>query len=146
MGIAEDLLKLASHLANPLSEDSEQAWLRRSVSTAYYAIFQLFVQEAAQQWSGSEAARLGLQRTFRHDQMKDISRRVLVGSWTGWTTPSLPVPPELRTVAELFIGCKKLVIRLTTTIRSTGPKPRWLQISAMPKLRIRSGSKSVAAR
>ncbi len=39
--------------------------------------------------------------------MKDISRRVLVGSWTGWTTPSLPVPPELRTVAELFIGLQE---------------------------------------
>ncbi len=107
MGIAEDLLKLASHLANPSNEHSEQAWLRRAVLTAYYAFFHLLVQEAAQQWSGSEAARLGLQRTFKHDQMKDVSRKIWVDSWTGWSTPSLSVPPELRTVAGLFIGLQE---------------------------------------
>ena len=107
MGIADDLLTLAGHLATPTTADSEQAWLRRSVSTAYYALFQLLVQDAAQRWTGSTAARLGLERMFKHDQMKDVSRRVSLGSWTGWSTPQLAVPPELRIIAELFIGLQE---------------------------------------
>lgn len=104
MGIADELLALADHLATPARAVPEQAWLRRSVSTAYYALFHLLVQEAAQGWSGSPAARLGLERTFRHDNMKEVSRIVSTGAWKGWGTPQLPAPPELRAFAKTFIG------------------------------------------
>ena len=60
------------------------------------ALFHLLVQEAAQRWTGSQASRLGLERTFKHDRMKDVSRVVSTGSWRGWSTPQLPVPAELR--------------------------------------------------
>jgi hypothetical protein len=99
MAIADDLLTLARHLA---TTDPQQAWLGRSISTAYYALFQLLVQEAALGWTGSTEARLGLERTFRHDLMKEVSRSVAAGSWKGWTTPRLAVPAELRDVAEVF--------------------------------------------
>jgi uncharacterized protein (UPF0332 family) len=107
MGIADELLTLADHLATPTTADSEQAWLRRSISTAYYALFQLLVQEAAQRWTGSTDARFGLERTFKHAQMKDVSREISKGSWTGWSIPQLPVPAELRTIAESFIGLQE---------------------------------------
>lgn len=102
MAIANDLLTLAEHLTAPTATDPEQAWLRRSVSTAYYALFHLLISEAAQRWTGSPASRFGLERAFKHDQMKEVSRAVATGSWKGWSTPRLRVPPELRDVAESF--------------------------------------------
>lgn len=107
MGIADDLLTLASQLTTPATTDPEQAWFRRSISTAYYALFHLLVQEAAQQWAGSRPAQLGLERTFKHDQMKEISRIISTGSWKSWSTPPLPVPPELRDIAKRFIGLQE---------------------------------------
>src|SRR6266702_4376441 len=107
MAIADDLLTLASHLTTPAAKDPEQAWFRRSISTAYYALFHLLVQEAAQRWTGSQAERLGLERTLKHDQMKEVSRVISTGSWRGWRTPNLPVPLELRGVAKSFIGLQE---------------------------------------
>lgn len=103
MAIADDLLTLAEHLTNPSATDPEQAWLRRSISTAYYALFHLFICEAAQRWMGSPAAKLGLERVFKHDQMKEVSRSVGTGSWKGWSTPRLPIPADLRDVAFSFV-------------------------------------------
>ena len=107
MAIADDLLALAGHLAQPTQTDPEQAWLRRSISTAYYALFHLLVQGAAQRWTGSSAARLGLERTFRHDQMKEVCRVISTGSWKGWSTPQLSVPQELRDIAKSFMGLQE---------------------------------------
>ena len=72
MAFADDLLTLAEHLTAPAATDPEQAWLRRSISTAYYALFHLLIGEAAQRWTGSPAARLGLERAFRHDPVKTV--------------------------------------------------------------------------
>jgi uncharacterized protein (UPF0332 family) len=107
MAIADDLLTLAGQLTTPAATDPEQAWLRRSVSTAYYALFHLLVQEAAQRWTGSAASRLGLERTFKHDQMKEVSRVMSTGSWKGWSDPRLPVPPELLEIAKSFISLQE---------------------------------------
>jgi uncharacterized protein (UPF0332 family) len=103
MGIAEDLLTLAGRLANPAPTEPEQASFRRSISTAYYALFHLLVQEAVQSWNGSATARFGLERKFEHRTMKDVSNAVWRNSWRGWSTPSPVVPPELEAVAEAFV-------------------------------------------
>ena len=103
MAIAYDLLTLAEHLTAPAATEPEQAWLRRSISTACYAIFHLLVSEAAQRWKGSAASRLGLERAFKHDQMREVSRAVATGLWKGWSTPRFSVPHELLDVAESFI-------------------------------------------
>jgi hypothetical protein len=103
MGIAEDLLALADRLAAPAPGEPEQASLRRSISTAYYALFHLLVQESVQKWSGSATARLGLERRFEHRIMKEVSNAVWRSSWRGWSVPSPAVPPELEAVAEAFV-------------------------------------------
>ncbi|SPE38675.1 conserved hypothetical protein [Candidatus Sulfopaludibacter sp. SbA6] len=103
MGIAEDLLTLAGRLATPAATDPEQAWLRRSISTAYYALFHLLVGEAVQCWNGSPASRVGLERAFEHKRMMEVNRAVSNGTWKGWGTPLPPVPGELRSVAQTFI-------------------------------------------
>jgi hypothetical protein len=103
MGIADDLLALAGRLANPTPTEPEQASLRRSVSTAYYALFHLLIHEAVQAWSGSASARFGLARRFEHKTMKQESQTVMQGSWKGWSTPPPLLPPELQTVAKMFV-------------------------------------------
>jgi hypothetical protein len=103
MGIADDLLTLAGRLAKPAPTEPEQASFRRSISTAYYALFHLLVQEAVQSWNGSATARFGLERKFDHKTMKDVSNAVLRSSWRGWSTPSPVVPTELEAVAEAFV-------------------------------------------
>jgi hypothetical protein len=103
MGIADDLLVVAEQLANPSPNHPEQACLRRSVSTSYYALFHLLVGDAVRGWNGSVAARVGLERVFGHDSMKKISLAVSQGSWKGWSDPPPPVPAPLKSVAEAFV-------------------------------------------
>jgi uncharacterized protein (UPF0332 family) len=103
MGIAEDLLTLAGRLANPAPTEPEQASFRRSISTAYYALFHLLVQDAVQSWNGSTTARFGLERRFEHKTMKEVSNAVLRSSWRGWSVPSPVVPSELEAVAKVFV-------------------------------------------
>jgi uncharacterized protein (UPF0332 family) len=107
MGIADDLPTLADRLANPAPGDPEQACLRRAISTAYYALFHLLVQEAVQGWSGSPAARLGLERTLEHRNMRDVSGTIYQGSWKGWSTPRISVPAELKDVAKTFFDLQE---------------------------------------
>ena len=107
MGIAEDLLTVAGRLANPAREDPQQASFRRSISTAYYALFHLLVQEATHSWNGSASARVGLERKFEHKTMKDVSNAVLRSSWRGWSTPSPVAPAELQVVAKVFVDLQE---------------------------------------
>ena len=107
MAIAEDLLTLAGRLANPAPEDPEQASFRRSISTAYYALFHLLVQEAVRSWNGSSTARFGLERRFEHKTMKEVSNAVVRSSWRGWSTPSPDVPVELKVVARVFVDLQE---------------------------------------
>jgi hypothetical protein len=103
MGIAEELLAVADRLAAPAPNEPEQASFRRSISTAYYALFHLLVQEAVQCWSGSVTARFGLERKFEHKVMKDVSNSIHRSSWRGWSIPPPAVPLELQIVAKTFV-------------------------------------------
>ena len=51
MALAEDLLKQAFLLVHREPKNPRQASLRRSVSTAYYALFHLLIQETSANWS-----------------------------------------------------------------------------------------------
>jgi len=51
MPFADDLLEQAHHLATREAGEPKQASLRRAVSTAYYALFHLLIDEAVSQWS-----------------------------------------------------------------------------------------------
>jgi hypothetical protein len=103
VGIAEDLLTLAGRLANPAPQDPEQASLRRSVSTAYYALFHFLVQDGAQGWNGTDAMRSSLERKFEHSRMRSVSQSVAQDKWPGWSVPKLTPPSELRSVARAFV-------------------------------------------
>jgi uncharacterized protein (UPF0332 family) len=97
MPFAEDLLEQAQHLATREQGDPKQASLRRAVSTAYYALFHLLIDEAVSQWS-VERQRSILARTFDHSKMKGICDGVLESVKGGGSLPT-----ELNTVALNFI-------------------------------------------
>jgi hypothetical protein len=107
MGIAEELLALAGHLATSPSPDFEQAAFRRSVSTSYYALFHLLINAAAQRWNGSPEAQLGLERAFKHNNMKEVSAVVSRGSWKHWSTPPLAIPIELQQIGSTFVDLQE---------------------------------------
>ena len=71
MAFADDLLDQAYHLANMDSGEPKQASLRRAVSTAYYALFHLLIDEAVGNW-GIARQRSVLARTFDHGKMKKV--------------------------------------------------------------------------
>jgi len=71
MSFAQDLLEQAEHLANRDGANPKQASLRRAVSTAYYALFHLLIDEAVGHWSVARH-RGRLARTFDHGSMKRV--------------------------------------------------------------------------
>jgi hypothetical protein len=68
----DDLLALAQGIANLPSETRRQANLRRSVSTAYYALFHLLSSEATLNWARPELEPM-LGRLFDHGPMRSTS-------------------------------------------------------------------------
>ena len=71
MPFADDLLEQAYHLAHREPTNPKQASLRRAVSTAYYALFDLLIDEAIGNWSIARQ-RGTLARAFDHGKMKSI--------------------------------------------------------------------------
>jgi hypothetical protein len=99
MAFAEDLLKQAFLLLNKESKNPTQASLRRSVSTAYYALFHLLIQEATANWSRADT-RDYLARAFEHSTMKQAC------TWAENATYDPAISPQvvakLRSVARAF--------------------------------------------
>jgi uncharacterized protein (UPF0332 family) len=97
MAFPDDLLEQAYHLANRELVSPTQASLRRAISTAYYALFHLLIDEAVSKWA-VERHRSILARTFDHSRMKVICEDVLKKARSGGE-----VPPELIVVARSFV-------------------------------------------
>jgi hypothetical protein len=107
MGLPEDLLEQARHLASKERTRPKQASLRRAVSAAYYGLFHLLTAEAARNWKW-EAHRAALRRAFDHGRMKtacDGQRKELQGLIDGksLSTDRLAVVRRLHLVAETFV-------------------------------------------
>jgi len=102
--IHKDLLHQARRLATRAPRRPKQADLRRAVSSAYYALFHLLLDEATKhllRGRGQAQYRKGLARAFAHSEMKAASRAVL-----GGTLPvfgPVQVSTDLHTVAEAFV-------------------------------------------
>jgi uncharacterized protein (UPF0332 family) len=107
MGIAEDLLRQADHLATYEGPNPGQASLRRAVSTAYYALFHLLVEAAALRWSGSPEAQTGMQRGFQHGVMKSVSKQFANQTWQDWHGIQQPIPLAIRKIASAFVDLQQ---------------------------------------
>lgn len=99
MPFAEDLLKQAFLLAHKEPRNPKQASLRRAVSTAYYALFHLLIQEASANWSRTDTREF-LARAFDHKTMKDASIRAENAAYDAKLSPG--AVSKLRAVARTF--------------------------------------------
>src|SRR5580698_10058514 len=93
MAYHDDLLDQALHLARRDPNRPKQANLRRAVSTAYYALFQLLVSEAVG-YRRLERQRSQLARSFEHGKMK------------GACNPKFQ-NAEVQAVAEAFVDLQQ---------------------------------------
>jgi hypothetical protein len=107
MSLPLDLLEQADHLSRRETKKPRQASLRRSTSTAYFALFHLLSEEAAATLAPhtSQQARYQLQRCLNHNDIKLACNRFLQ---TPLAHPiagllSATVSNELRSVALAFV-------------------------------------------
>jgi hypothetical protein len=113
MSLPHDLLEQANHLASREKKRPKQASLRRSISTSYYALFHLLIQDATGIIGPNmkHFAREGMARWFNHGEMKRVCN-----FFSAATAPTnkdaprqlssilgAPVSEDLQTVAMAFI-------------------------------------------
>ena len=72
MGLADDLLEDARHLAAKGDAENRDSCRRRAISTAYYAVFHLLVDDFVANWPFLDQ-RARLARMFNHQRMRDAS-------------------------------------------------------------------------
>jgi hypothetical protein len=99
VGLAEELLEDSHFLADKGIADQRQTLMRRSISTAYYAAFHLFIEDFVEHWEfPDQRARLG--RMFGHSKM-----------CTGFTAKDkrnpTPVEQSLQDVVTAFSQLQK---------------------------------------
>ena len=97
MAFADQLLELAYHLAD-MNGSPSQASLRRAVSTAYYAIFHLLIDEAVSNWAVVHQ-RNALGRTFEHKGMKKVCEDYVKNFYSAGQPAS---GVQLKNVAQTF--------------------------------------------
>jgi len=107
MGLPEDLLEQAQHLARRERRRPKQASLRRAISDAYYALFHLPISEAIQNWKRPQE-RFALARMFEHSSIKSAcanKRNELNRYFKTRPSPGheLTVAQHLHVVAATFV-------------------------------------------
>jgi hypothetical protein len=68
--LADDLLEDARDLATKGDAQNRKSCMRRAISTAYYAVFHLLIEDFVSQWA-IEDQRARLARMFTHQKMRD---------------------------------------------------------------------------
>lgn len=72
MGLADELLEDARHLAAKGATEMRPSCMRRAVSTAYYAVFHMLVEDFVENWPFTDQ-RARLARMFDHKKMRDAA-------------------------------------------------------------------------
>jgi uncharacterized protein (UPF0332 family) len=99
MAFADDLLDQAYHLARKENKKPKQASLRCAVSTAYYALFHLLIEETVANWKRT-AQRARLARAFEHRKMMTASKKVTKSPFPGGHPATIA---DLKKVAHAFV-------------------------------------------
>jgi len=107
MRFANDLLEQSHHLANREPKRPKQASLRRAVSTAYYALFHLLIEETTRNWK-RPGERHTLARMFEHTLMGKVcaTKRDELSAYFKTHPPAGPqleVSRHLLVVTETFV-------------------------------------------
>jgi uncharacterized protein (UPF0332 family) len=109
MSLHDDLRDQAQQLARAERYRPKQSSLRRAVSTAYYSLFHLLIDEAARLMLGGSrhqrSHRDAIARGFSHSSMVGACKSFAAASLPRALTEMLPrfsVSAELRVVADTF--------------------------------------------
>lgn len=96
-----DLLIQAHHLASKEPKKPKDASLRRAVSTAYYSLFHLLIEEACKLFipGRRKDLRHRMARNFEHKRMKEAAQEV--------TSGQSQAPPKLKSVAKAFVDLQQ---------------------------------------
>jgi hypothetical protein len=84
MSLASDLLEQAQHLSRRERRRPRQASLRRAISTAYYALFHLLIDDATSTLVSRAELRARFARAFDHGDMKNASRAFVNPQSLNW--------------------------------------------------------------
>lgn len=111
----KDLLEQAVRLAKLDAKKPKQANLRRAISSAYYALFHLLVDEACRVQVGAQhnqaPYRHVLGRAFAHAVMKEACKSFGGGTIKKGVAKGLPagfaIPVEIRELAETFVDLQE---------------------------------------
>ena len=111
----KDLLEQAVRLARLDPKKPKQTNLRRAISSTYYALFHLLVDEACRVQIGSlhnqAPFRQVLGRAFAHGVMKDACKSFGGGTLKKGVAKGLPagfaIPVEIRELAETFVDLQE---------------------------------------
>src|SRR5258708_2999462 len=103
MGLPHDPLHQPTHLPTYEGVNPTQASLRRAVSTAYYALFHLLIEDAASHWSGSPEGQTGMERGFQHGPMKNTAIQFKKQTWQDWHGNQRAIPLAIQNVATAFV-------------------------------------------
>lgn len=100
MSFADELLDLAKYLLRQNNNRPTDAAIRRSISTAYYALFHRLIEAAIGHLVTDASQQVTLARTFAHTTMKRVCEAVRDDKlpFLGST-----IPDELRQLAKLFV-------------------------------------------
>jgi len=101
MAYHDDLLQQAIDLVHKNRASPTQADLRRSVSTAYYALFHLLISETIAHWNLA-SSRDALGRMFEHSTMKKVSVRISDSRIFPFSGEDPKVVQGLKIVAQAF--------------------------------------------
>ena len=110
MPLASDLLTQARLLAMHEPRRPRQASLRRAVSTAYYALFHLLIEDAVRLLGPKkpDGLRLLMRRAFDHREMQDVCKSF---SQTPAASVrhllSAPLSAPMKSIARTFVELQK---------------------------------------
>jgi len=104
MSLADDLLATAEHLARRTTKSTDGD-IRRSISTAYYALFHRLIEHAIAQLVTTTDQQHALARSFEHTKMRRACDLVTKSPVPAAVAALLgaAVPTEMAQVASTFV-------------------------------------------
>jgi hypothetical protein len=109
MSLADELLDTAKYLLRRNKNKPTQTDIRRSISTAYYALFHRLIEAGTGHLVADLAQQQALARTYSHTSMREICELVTKQPLPPILVPLLgsSVPDELRQVAATFVDLQE---------------------------------------
>ena len=132
MSLPGDLLAQAKHLAEWDSRRPRQANLRRSISTAYYAMFHLVTSGCVQGFAPPVPNTLGMRmaRAVAHSEVKDVCAMIWKGQLSYAMQELLPTgaSASLQGFSESFVELQEARHRADYDLSATYSRAEVLQL------------------